>query len=323
MGICETSHVAKIATENKLESNQSNEQSFNDHPPVPLDLAEEVKKSFCKINIKAKEKDNMTFGFFMKTQYSKKYLVAKYHMIPDKIIIEEIELEIYNHKKMKLNSKEFHIKYFPKYKDIILIKIKNDENILNEIKFLLCDFNIDLFIYEPIFSIELPIEEKIICPSGKILHPVDYEFVHNIPIDNNDYISPIMLLNNNISEIKIIGINRKINNSQDKNNGIFIGEIINENKDDSSFDYDTKEILNFTNVKKFEIKFISYDSHIELSIPCKREDIFSSVEEKLYEKFPELKYKNLKFYKNKKLIKTYSTLIDNDISNGDKIEFEY
>lgn len=249
--------------------------------------------------------------------------MAKYHIIPDKIIIEEIELEIYNHKKMELNSKKFQIKYCQKYKDIILIKIKNDENILNEIKFLLCDFNIDLFIYEPIFSIELPIEEKIICPSGKILHPIDYEFVHNIPIDNNDYLSPIMLLNNNISEKKIIGINRKINNSQDKNNGIFIGEIINENNDNSSFNYDTKGILNFTDSNKFEIKFISYESHIELSIPCKREDIFSSVEEKLYEKFPELKYKNLKFYKNKKLIKTYSTLIDNDISNGDKIEFEY
>ena len=323
MGVCETSHGTKIAAENKLESNQSNEQSSNDHPPVPLNLAEEVKKSLCKINVKTKEKDNMTFGFFMKTQYSKKYIVAIYRIIPDDKIIEEIELEIYNHKMMKLNSKEFQIKYFQKPKDITLIKIKNDEHILNEIRFLLCDFNIDSFIYDNIFSIKLPFEEKVICPSGKILHPVDFEFVHNIPIDNNDYISPIMLLNNNINETKIIGINKNINNSQDKNNGIFIGEIINENNDDSSFDYDTKEILNFTDVNKFQIKFISYDSHIELSIPCKRDDIFSSVEEKLYEKFPELKYKNLKFYKNKKLIKTYSTLIDNGISNGDQIEFEY
>ena len=293
-----------------------------DHPPVPLNVVEEVKKSLCTINIKTKEEDKITNGFFIKTQNYNKYLVAKDSINPDDIINEEIELEIYNHKTIKLDLKECRMKYFPKPKDITLIKIKNDELIANEIKFLLCDFDIDLFRYEHIFSIKLPIEGKAICQSGKIKHNVDFEFFHNIPIDNNNNsVTPIMLLDNNIDKIKIIGISKNINNSQDKYNSIFIGGIINENNEDLSFGYDIDEILHVSNLNKFEIKFISYEAHIEVSIPCKREDTFSSVEEKLYEKFPELKYKNLDFYKNNKLIKTSSTLIENDISNGDKIEF--
>jgi len=90
MGIFETSHVTKIATENKLESNQSNEQSFNDHPPAPLDLAEEVKKSFCKINIKAKEKDNITFGFFMKTHIQRNILWQNIILFLIKLLLKKL-----------------------------------------------------------------------------------------------------------------------------------------------------------------------------------------------------------------------------------------
>ena len=315
MGACESRNEEKL--------NPNNEKSSSiDHPPVPLNVVEEVKKSLCTINIKTKEEDKITNGFFIKTQNYNKYLVAKDSINPDDIIDEEIELEIYAHKKIKLDLKECRMKYFPKPKDITLIKIKNDELFSNEIKFLLCDFDIDSFRYKHIFSIKLPIEGKTICQSGKIIHNGDFEFFHNIPIDNNNtFISPIMLLDNNIEEIKIIGISKNINNSQDKYNGIFIGGIINENNEDLPFCYDIDEILHVSNLNKFEIKFISYEAHIEVTIPCKREDTFSSVEEKLYEKFPELKYKNLDFYKNNKLIRTSSTLIENDISNGDKIEF--
>ena len=315
MGACESRNEQKL--------NPNNEKSSSiDHPPVPLNMVEEVKKSLCTINIKTKEEDKITNGFFIKTQNYNKYLVAKDSINPDDIINEEIELKIYNHKTIKLDLKECRMKYFPKPKDITLIKIKKDELISNEINFLLCDFDIDSFRDENIFSIKLPIEGKTICQSGKIIHNGDFEFFHNIPIDNNNtFISPIMLLDNNIEEIKIIGISKNINNSQDKYNGIFIGGIINENNEDLPFCYDIDEILHVSNLNKFEIKFISYEAHIEVTIPCKREDTFSSVEEKLYEKFPELKYKNLDFYKNNKLIRTSSTLIENDISNGDKIEF--
>jgi len=323
MGGCESSGNDKEVT------SKNGKSSSIDHPPVPLNVVEEVKKYLCTIIIKTKEEDKITNGFFIKTQNYNKYLVAKDSINPDDIINEEIELKIYNHKTIKLDLKECRMKYFPKPKDITLIKIKKDELISNEINFLLCDFDIDSFRYEYIFSIKLPIEGKTICQSGKIIHNGDFEFFHNIPIDNNNntFISPIMLLYNkkdaynNINEIKIIGISKNINNSQDKYNSIFIGGIINENNEDLSFGYDIDEILHVSNLNKFEIKFISYEAHIEVTIPCKREDTFSSVEEKLYEKFPELKYKNLDFYKNNKLIRTSSTLIENDISNGDKIEF--
>ncbi len=53
----------------------------------------------------------------------------------------------------------------------------------------------------------------------------------------------------------------------------------------------------------FEVRFISHDQSIDFSISCKREDNFSKLEEKLFQKFPELRYNNICYiHKAKKLI---------------------
>ena len=69
----------------------------------------------------------------------------------------------------------------------------------------------------------------------------------------------------------------------------------------------------------FEVRFISYDQYIHSSIPCKREDNFSKLEEKLFQKYPELRYNNICYLHNASLINKSGTLIENRINNGDII----
>ncbi len=75
-------------------------------------------------------------------------------------------------------------------------------------------------------------------------------------------------------------------------------------------DYDWN-INNFENL--IEIRFIINGQ--SFYIPCRREDNFSKVEEKVFEEFPELRYKNIKFLNNSNEINRSSTLIENNINS--------
>ena len=97
------------------------------HKPIPIDIINTVMKSICKISIKIKDQkiQNGT-GFFMNISNTIKYLITNYHVINPDLINEniEIEIEIWNHKKMKLNLNNYNIKYFEDPKDITVIEIK-------------------------------------------------------------------------------------------------------------------------------------------------------------------------------------------------------
>ena len=221
MGICEAQAKEKLS------------QNV-DHKNIPLVIFNEIAKSICKITIKIKgNKDNYGTGFFMKINDSSNFLITNYHIINEGIKTENIEISIYNNKIMKLDLNNRNNKYFPKPKDITLIEIKSVDEIYNYIKFLNYDKNYtngyNIYKDLDIFSIHCPYRKSFTCGSGKITSINNYEFDHNIPTDNGSSGCPILLLNNNMDLIKVIGIHKEANITKNANCGTFIGEIFNDN----------------------------------------------------------------------------------------------
>ena len=218
MGICES----KI-TKNEISTA---------HKPIPLKIANKVMKSICKIIIKTEKGIFYGTGFFLNYSEQLKYLITNYHVINPSIENENIQIEIYNKKTMKLDLNNRLTKYFKKPKDIAIIEIKESDNIYKDIEFLDYDINYikkGYLIYEglDIFSVEHPFGEDASCASGQIINICDYEFEHNISTDNGSSGCPIILLNNSIL-IQVIGIHKEGIISKNLNGGTFIGEIFNE-----------------------------------------------------------------------------------------------
>ena len=122
-------------------SNKRKEMGIKDNIPVPIDVTIKAMKSICKITIKLNGREYFATGFFMKISEAKKYLITNYHVISQKNINGDIEIEIHNNRKMKLNFNNHHIKYFPGVKDITMVEIKNNDSIYNDIEFLDYDYN--------------------------------------------------------------------------------------------------------------------------------------------------------------------------------------
>ena len=203
------------------------------HKPIPIDIANIVIKSICKISIKMKDqKIKNGTGFFMNISNSIKYLITNYHVINPDLINEEIEIEIWNHKKKKLNLNNYNIKYFKEPKDIAIIQIKNSDEIYKDINFLNYDRNYingyEIYNNADVFSIQHPLGKSAACASGKIIKIYEYEFDHNISTDYGSSGCPIILLNDNINLIQIIGIHKNADKLEKINGGTFIGEIFKE-----------------------------------------------------------------------------------------------
>ena len=169
------------------------------------------KQSICKIIIKKIDDNNNIYGtgFFMKVSDAKKYLITSYHILSKNNINDDIEIEKYNQKTVKLNLNNRKIEYIPQPKDISIIEIKNNDEIYNDILFLDYDSNYNKG-YKNI---------RIINVNG-------FEFDHNISTEEGAYGSPIMLYNKNMNLIKVIGIHKKSDHDKKLNSGTFIGEII-------------------------------------------------------------------------------------------------
>ena len=280
------------------------------------DLLLEAKKSICRIIIKKGYEILMGTGFFMKVNDSKKYLVTNYHNISHERIrtIDDILLHLSNEKDIKLNLKNRHIDYFQEI-DITLIEIKDNDEIYNEIKFLTYDLNYILGyeIYKNgyVFMVGYPRGEES-CGSCKIVNVEKYEFYHTIPSSAGSGGSPIMLLNDNIDEIRVIGIHIGAIPRENVKIGTFIAEILGEEKE---------EFINPEKNKKdiCLIQFLSGDQHVNMFITCKVTDNFSVLEEKLYKDFPDLRNKNIIFLAKGNTINRSATLEENKIKNDTTI----
>ena len=242
---------------NNKNANRIEEGYYTDHKPIPMNLANKTLKSICKITIKKKQGNIIGTGFFMKIENTKKYLITNYHIISQDIINEDIEIEIYNQKKTKIKLNNHYIKYFPRPKDITIIEINANDIIYDDIELLNYDLNYKngYEIYEnvDIFSIEHPFGESAACASGKIIKIDNYEFAHNIPTKYGSSGCPIILLNNNINIIQVIGIHKEASNIQKLNYGTFIGEIFNEDLN-----------MNIYIIAEFDIKEDFVDKNIRI-----------------------------------------------------------
>ena len=230
---------SQLKNELKTESKNKRElEVLNEHKPVPLNIAIKVMKAICKIIIETKKETLYGTGFFMNYSDSLKCLITNYHVINPSLENENIEIEIYNKNKMKLKFNNRYTKYLERPRDIAMIEIKKSDEIYNDIIFLDYDLNCIKTKYPQykevdVFSIEHPNGKDASCASGMIINIFEYEFDHNIATDKGSSGCPIILLNNNINMIQVIGIHKEGDKKNKINGGTFIGEIFNNdlNKD--------------------------------------------------------------------------------------------
>ena len=222
--------------EEKIENEREN--GFKDSnmwsKPVPIDVINKVSKSICKINVKHNVNHNSGTGFFMNIN-SLKYLITANHVLSKDKIDNDIEIEIHNHKKMKLQLKNRIAKFYQRPLDITIIEIKKCDEMFNDIECLDYD-NIymergyEIYKDANIFTVEYPHGGSAAYASGKIVNiqfnMKMYEFYHNISTEEGSSGAPIILIGNN----KVIGVHLgKIENNSlfegTINFGCFIGEI--------------------------------------------------------------------------------------------------
>ena len=340
-----------------------------------------VIKSICKLYIKYNDDDGLTCiitGFFINISNSLKYLI-KYCQFMQKELIKTIVVEIWNKKTMNLSINERRIISFQEPKDIIAIEIKESDYIYNDIQFLNYDSQSDSnkdnlsYITKNNFGMIYNNGKHIAYEKVKIVEIKEYEFIYQIMESNIFSGHPIISWNNNINEIKVIGIytgrdflkninyasfidkiirdiiimnkdsNNKLNidknkifnhssNNYNKNlnskNSINISTNINElninefknKKENNSINKEQKNLFNSGNLTNvITLFFISIDQSIHDSIICKTTDIFNTVANKLFKKYPEFKDRRLFFICNGSVIYEYKEIANNNLKNGDTI----
>ena len=215
------------------------DELFTGHKPIPIKIANKIMNSICKITVEINGKISSGTGFFMNISDKLKYLITNYHIINPKLINVNIEIEIWNNKKIKLNLHNRIIKYSQKPIDISAIEIKNSDEIYNYVECLGYDRNYIIgytqYINADVFSIEHPNGYDASCASGIVLKVNNFEFDHNIPTDNGSSGCPILLLSNNINLVKVIGIHKNSDYKNKVNGGTFIGELIRNINNDNGF----------------------------------------------------------------------------------------
>ena len=167
------SRIINNLINNSMIQNKKNE-SKNGHPPIPVKFTIEAMQSICKISYHYNNKIRFGTGFFMKYSDNLKLLITNYYVIFPEIINNNIQIKIWNAKKIILNLNGRYIKFLELPKDITAIEIKTIDDIYKDIKFLNYDFNYfingyNIYNNAYIFSIEHPLGQDAASASGKII----------------------------------------------------------------------------------------------------------------------------------------------------------
>ena len=154
--------INESTNKNSISQTERKKESLNDHRPIPIKFTDRAKKSICKISYNYNNKPNFGTGFFMKFSDSLKLLITNYHVIFPELKNINIQIEIWNNKKMILNLIGRYIKFMKRPKDITAIEIKETDEIYKYIQFLNYDLNYNhngYNIYNDVFvfSIEYPL----------------------------------------------------------------------------------------------------------------------------------------------------------------------
>ena len=93
------------------------------------------------------------------------------------------------------------------------------------------------------------------------------------------------------------------------------------NNNKSIISQDNEKSKNLLNIKEkpISVLFFIVDKNIHYPMVCYNSNIFSSLEQRLYIEFPELKQKNIYFIANGKAINRSESLEKNNIKNGTNI----
>ena len=234
------------------------------HRQVPLNVANKLSKSICKITFTDNEdKKGYGTGFFM-IYKTLKCLISVYHVINENIKNESIEIEIFNNEKFNLELKSRFIKFFKQPKDISIVEIKDSDSI-KDIEYLNYDKNyIDGYSQYKgmeVLSLGYPFGIELSTGSGKIININGYEFEHNIPIEEGSSGSPIILFNLE----KVIGIHKHGDLEKRVNVGTFIGKIFDEIKNDLKEENNGKKNIEVKEDDKRNIERIDKYNILDLS----------------------------------------------------------
>ena len=198
--------------------------------PVPISIINKAAKSVCKIIIG----NESGTGFFMKVSDIENYLITNNHVIKE-VINKDIELEIHNNKKVKLNLTGREIYFFPQPRDITMVEIKKEDTFFNDIEFLNYDLSFirgyNNYKNVEVFTIQYPGGGSAESAPGEIVDINGYEFYHDITTEKGSSGCPIILNTKNENLIGVIGIHKGGEdraNGKILNCGTFIGEIINK-----------------------------------------------------------------------------------------------
>ena len=231
----------------------------------------------------------------MKISESKNYLITTYQNISEKNINEDIEIEIYNQKKMKLEMNGRDVKFFsdPK-KDITLIELKKTDIIYEDINFLHIDLNYETSyqIYSKALFCPIFKKQSIKYEFGQLMYFDYYEFHHNIWIKEDISGLPILILvgKGDKKKINVVGIHTNFSETFQFNLGTFIHVIFLEEKEDE------KELKEKEDEKnKYKVHFITTNQLFKITIYCEKTDNFSNIEKNYTLKILNSKVKNYIF----------------------------
>ena len=212
---------------------KKNEKKINDYPrPIFIEEGDKIfnqmKTSICKVYT---ESGNKGTGFFCKIPYPDKDLkvfITDCNLI-DKNYLEK-EKQIYvsiNNvpKEIKLEKK---FKYINKYYDVAIVEIK--ENVDDIKDCLELDENLIIFDYfgSSIYTLQYPIIKEIQKPAvsfgilQKRFSLKKNDFIHSCSVERGSSGSPIL----NLSNFKIIGMQKQEKVNDKYNIGVFLNFII-------------------------------------------------------------------------------------------------
>jgi uncharacterized UPF0160 family protein len=123
-------------------------------------------------------------------------------------------------------------------------------------------------------------------------------------------------------------------NKLKKNNNIIksLENIISSNQNNDTINFALQKVINDLRSiynqtvdinQLMSINFSSIDQKVNYSIPCLSTDLFVSVEEKLYQEFPEYKETNNYFLYQGKQILRFKTIAQNNIKSGFPVILSY
>ena len=264
---------------------------------IPFQIGDKLMKSICRIII---EKEGIIAnGFFMKITDSLKYIITNYYNL-SQYSNDNIEIEIWNKKKIKLNLNNHSIIYFEKPKDITVIETKDLDGLYYEIEFLDYDKSYkekgyQIYKGNEVFVLENPFKRDSSLTKSKIININDYEFEYDISANENLSGCPIFLMNN--SKMYVIGIQKNGIELKKLNLGTFIGEIFKEKIEEQITE--PKKELDIKASQKEQNANIAKENYITAEIVIKEEDVNKDIRIiNSYEEFMRRNYPREKLDKN-------------------------